>query len=91
MKIFVLGFGFLSISSYVYYVIRDKDMKYWLIEIGNLSEKLVLQLMSEGMSNDDAQDAVLVILKEHMEVGNTSIEDLRECVKTLASLINEFN
>ena len=81
----------MSISSYVYYVIRDKDMKYWLIEIGNLSEKLVLQLMSEGMSNDDAQDAVLVILKEHMEVGNTSIEDLRECVKTLASLINEFN
>lgn len=66
-------------------------MKYWLIEIGNLSEKLVLQLMSEGMSNDEAQDAVLVILKEHMEVGNTSTEDLRECVKTLASLINEFN
>ena len=59
-----------------------------LNEIGKLSEKLVLQMMSENMNSDEAQDAVLVILKEYMEVGNTSIENMRECIMTLKMLLN---
>ena len=35
MKIFVLGFGYISNSSYVCNVIRDKDMKLGLVRMSN--------------------------------------------------------
>lgn len=66
-------------------------MKHLLIEIAKLSEKLVLQMVSEGMNKDSAEDAVLVILKEHMEVGNTSNENCRECIMTLKMLLGKYD
>lgn len=66
-------------------------MKHLLIEIAKLSEKLVFQMVNGGMSKDSAEDAVLVILKEHMEVGNTSTENCRECIMTLKMMLGKYD
>ena len=60
-------------------------------KIQNLSGQLVIQMMNNNMSNDEAEDAVLVILKEHLEAGKSSIEDFRECIMTLEMLLGKYD
>jgi len=63
-------------------------MKDLIKEVEKLAGVLVFQWTGEnGMSNDEAQDAVLTILKEHMVVGNTTTDDVKECIMTLKGLI----
>jgi hypothetical protein len=63
-------------------------MKELIKEVHKLAELLVFQWTGEGgMSNEEAQDAVLVILMEHMVVGNTTTEDVKECIITLKGLL----
>ena len=62
-------------------------MKDLLKEIHRLSGKMVDNLMNSGMSNGEAQDTVLVILKEWLNPSNPNIEDMKECVLGLKLLL----
>ena len=63
-------------------------MKQLIKEIEKLGGMLVFQWTGEnGMSNDVAQDAVLVIMKEYLNPQKPNVEDMRELIVTLKELI----
>jgi hypothetical protein len=65
-------------------------MKQLVKEIERLGRVLVFLWMENGMSNDEAQEAVLVVLKEHLDPNDKSTfnkENLNECIMTLKGLV----
>ena len=65
-------------------------MKELIKEVETLAGKLVFQWTGEkGMSNDEAQDAVLEVMKEFMVVGNTTTSDVKELIIVLKGLLNK--
>ena len=75
-----------SNSSYISSV-RLRDMKKLLLEIQNLSEKLMVQWYEEGVPLRDGQVAVLTIIKEYMNPQKPNVKDAEECVRGLKLLI----
>ena len=72
---------------YISYV-RLRDMKELVKEVEKLAKHLVFEWTGKnGMSNDEAQDAVLEILKEYMVIGNTTTDDVKECIIVLKGLL----
>lgn len=67
-------------------------MKHLVKEIENLGRLLVFQWSTEnGMSNNEAQEAVLVVLREHLNPNDKSTfnkENLTECILTMKTLLN---
>ena len=65
-------------------------MKELIKEVETLAGQLVFQWTGEkGMSNDEAQDAVLEVMKEFMVVGNTTTSDVKELIIVLKGLLNK--
>jgi len=67
-----------------------RDMKQLVKEIERLSRILVFLWMENGMSNEVAQNAVLVIIKEHLNPNDKSTfnkENLNECIMTLKAMV----
>ena len=65
-------------------------MKSLVKEIERLSRVLVFLWMENGMSNEVAQNAVLVIIKEHLNPNDKSTfnkENLNECIMTLKAMV----
>jgi hypothetical protein len=65
-------------------------MKQLVKEIERLGRVLVFLWMEEGMTNDEAQEAVLVVLKEHLDINDKTTftkENLNECIMTLKGLV----
>ena len=65
-------------------------MKKLVKEIERVSQVLVCLWMDKGMSNEIAQNAVLVIIKEHLNPNDPSTfnkENLNECLMTLKGLV----
>ena len=60
-------------------------------EIEKLGKLLVFQWTGEnGLTNDEAQEAVLVILREHLNPNDKTTftkENLNECIMTLKTLL----
>ena len=80
---------FVYVSNKLYISsVRLRDMKDLIKEVEKLAGQLVFQWTGEnGMSNDDAQNAVLEVMKEFMVVGNTTTEDVKELILVLKGLI----
>ena len=67
-------------------------MKQLVKEIERLGRVLVFLWMEEGMTNDEAQEAVLVVLKEFLRPNDKSTftkENLNECIFTLNTLLDK--
>jgi len=67
-----------------------RDMKNLVKEIERLGRVLVFLWMENGMSNDEAQEAVLVVIKEHLDANDKSTftkENLNECIMTMKGLV----
>lgn len=65
-------------------------MKQLVKEIERLGRVLVFLWMEQGMTNDEAQEAVLVVIKEHLDANDKSTftkENLEECIFTLKNLL----
>jgi purine nucleoside phosphorylase len=59
-------------------------------EIERLGRVLVFLWMEEGMTNDEAQEAVLVVIKEHLDTNDKTTftkENLNECILTMKTLL----
>ena len=60
-------------------------------EIEKLGKLLVFQWTGEnGLTNDEAQEAVLVILREHLNPNDKTTftkENLNECILTMKTLL----
>ena len=66
-------------------------MKSLVKEIERLGRVLVFLWMEQGMTNDEAQEAVLVAIKKHVDANDKSTfttENLNECIMTLKGLLN---
>ena len=67
-------------------------MKQLIKEVEKLGRLLVFKWCEEGMDNDSAQEAVLVVLKEFLRPNDKSTfttENLNECIFTLNTLLDE--
>jgi len=64
-------------------------MKKLLLEIQELSEKLMVQWYNEGVGLKDGQEAVLVIIKEYMNPQKPNVKDAEECVQGLKMLLKK--
>ena len=64
-------------------------MKKLLLEIQELSEKLMVQWYNEGVALKDGQVAVLTIIKEYMNPQNPNVKDAEECVQGLKMLLKK--
>ena len=72
-------------------LVRLRDMKQLVKEIEKLGRLLVFKWCEEGMDNDSAQEAVLVVLKEFLNPNDKSTftkENLNECIFTLNTLLD---
>jgi len=61
-------------------------------EVEKLGKLLVFKWCEEGMNNDEAQEAVLVVLKEFLRPNDKSTftkENLNECIFTLNTLLDK--
>ena len=60
-------------------------------EIEKLGKLLVFQWTGEnGLTNDEAQEAVLVVIKEHLDANDKTTftkENLNECILTMKTLL----
>ena len=64
-------------------------MKELVKEVERLAKHLVFKWTGvNGMSSEQAEDAVLEILKEHMVIGKTTTDDVKECILSLKMLLN---
>lgn len=67
-------------------------MKQLVKEIEKLGRLLVFKWCEDGMDNDDAQEAVLVVLKEFLNPNDKNTftkENLNECIFTLNTLLDK--
>lgn len=67
-------------------------MKELVKEVEKLGRLLVFKWRDEGMDNDSAQEAVLVVLKEFlnpMDKSTFNKGNLTECILTLNNLLDE--
>ena len=68
-----------------------RDMTKLVKEIEKLGKLLVFQWTGEnGLTNDEAQEAVLVILREHLNPNDKTTftkENLNECILTMKTLL----
>ena len=64
-------------------------MRKLLLEIQELSEKLMVQWYNEGVGLKDGQEAVLVIIKEYMNPQKPNVKDAEECVQGLKMLLKK--
>ena len=84
----------LGYVNYLPYIstVRLRDMKKLVKEIEKLGRLLVFKWCEDGMDNDSAQEAVLVVLKEFLRPNDNSTftkENLNECILTLNNLLDE--
>ena len=62
-------------------------MKKYIKLIQGLSEKLIVQWYDEGVSPQESQDTLLVVIREYLDPQNPNIQDMKECVQGLKMLL----
>lgn len=62
-------------------------MNKLLNEILSLSQKVILKWVNEeGIGVKEAEEALLVVIKEYMNPNNPNTEDMKECISALINL-----
>jgi|TARA_R100000482_G_scaffold122401_2_gene69991 hypothetical protein len=70
---------------------QKKTLNKKIVQISKLSNKLRLHFIyDEGLIFEDAEGAVLEILKECMNPKNLNIEDCNVCIIALKSLLKNY-